>query len=119
MEPSLFILVHARTGFLIEDQTYQAILRHRGEIKKCSPSRLRDEFLRELKGGVAKPTLHLMLETGLLLSLFPDLDRALGDRSLSEKKTREQRAKRHHAFSKARYPLTYYRGGQKRQEGEE
>src|SRR4030042_1916251 len=42
----------ARTGFSIEEQTYQAILRHREEIKKCSPSRLRDEFLRELKEGV-------------------------------------------------------------------
>ena len=79
----------ARTGFPIEEQTYQAILRHREEIKKCSPSRLRDEFLRELKEGVAKPSLHLMLQTGLLFSLFPDLDRALGERSLSEKKTRE------------------------------
>lgn len=79
----------ARTGFPIEEQTYQAILRHREEIKKCSPSRLRDEFLRELKEGVAKTSLHLMLQTGLLFSLFPDLDRAFGKRSLSEKRTRE------------------------------
>lgn len=70
----------ARTGFSIEDQTYQAILRHREEIKKCSSSRLRDEFLRELKEGVAKPSLKLMLQTGLLFSLFPDLERALGNR---------------------------------------
>ncbi len=71
----------ARTGFSIEDQTYQAIFRHREEIKKCSSSRLRDEFLRELKEGVAKPSLKLMLQTGLLFSLFPDLERALGNRS--------------------------------------
>ncbi|MGZ3525367.1 MAG: polynucleotide adenylyltransferase PcnB [Thermodesulfobacteriota bacterium] len=71
----------ARTGFSIEDQTHQAILRHREEIKKCSPSRLRDEFLRELKEGVAKPSLKLMLQTGLLFSLFPDFERALGSRS--------------------------------------
>jgi len=79
----------ARTGFSIEDQTYQAILQHREEIRKCSPSRLRDEFLRELKEGVAKPSLHLMLQTGLLFSLFPDLERALGNCSLSGKKTQE------------------------------
>lgn len=79
----------ARTGFSIEDQTFQAILQYREEIKKCSPSRLRDEFLRELKEGVAKPSLHLMLQTGLLFSLFPDLERALGDRSLSGKKTQD------------------------------
>jgi poly(A) polymerase len=79
----------ARTGFPIEDQTYQAILRHREEIKKCSPSRLRDEFLRELKEGVAKPSLHLMLQTGLLLSLFPEFDRAFGNRSFSREKTQQ------------------------------
>jgi poly(A) polymerase len=79
----------ARTGFPIENQAYQAILRHREEIRKCSPSRLRDEFLRELKEGVAKPSLHLMLQTGLLFSLFPDLERALGDQSLSGKKNQE------------------------------
>ena len=79
----------ARTGFSIEEQTYQAILCHRDEIRKCSPSRLRDEFLRELKEGVAKPSLHLMLQTGLLFSLFPDLERALGDQSLSGKKNQE------------------------------
>jgi poly(A) polymerase len=79
----------ARTGFSIEDQTYQAILRHREEIQECSPSRLRDEFLRELKEGAARSSLDLMLQTGLLFSLFPGLERALGHRSLSEKKSRE------------------------------
>ncbi|MEW6377949.1 MAG: polynucleotide adenylyltransferase PcnB, partial [Thermodesulfobacteriota bacterium] len=71
----------ARTGFSIEDQTYQAIIRHREEVQKCSPSRVRDEFLRDLKEGVAEPSLSLMLQTGLLLSLFPNLDRAFGDRN--------------------------------------
>jgi len=79
----------ARTRFSIEGQTYQAILRYRDEIRKCSPSRLRDEFLRELKEGAAKPSLQIMLNTGLLCSLFPDLERALGDRGLSGKKTQE------------------------------
>jgi poly(A) polymerase len=79
----------ARTGFPIQGQTYQAILRHRDEIQKCSPSRLRDEFLRELKEGVAKSSLHLILETGLLLSLFPEFERALGNRGLTREKTRE------------------------------
>ncbi|NWF92284.1 MAG: polynucleotide adenylyltransferase PcnB [Syntrophaceae bacterium] len=76
----------ARTGFSIEKETYQAIIRHREKIKKCSASRLRDEFLRDLKEGAAQPSLKLMLETGLLLSLFPDLERCFGDRSLSREK---------------------------------
>jgi len=79
----------ARTGFSIEDEAYQAIFRHREEIQQCSPSRLRDEFLRELKEGASKASLDLMLQTGLLFSLFPGLERALGHRSPSEKKNRE------------------------------
>jgi poly(A) polymerase len=78
----------ARTGFSIEDSTYQAIIRHRDEIRKCSPSRVRDEFLRDLREGVAQSSLTLMLPTGLLLSLFPDLDRVFGDRNPS--KNRDQ-----------------------------
>jgi poly(A) polymerase len=79
----------ARTGFHIEEKTYQAILNHREEIKKCSPSRVRDEFLRELKEGAAAPSLRLMIETGLLLSFFPDLRRTLGDDAISSQKNRK------------------------------
>lgn len=76
------VIRHAsRTGFSIDPPTYQAILRNRQTIKQCSPSRLRDEFLRDLKEGVAQPSLNLMLQTGLLLSLFPNLDRIFGDRN--------------------------------------
>ncbi|MFB3885827.1 MAG: polynucleotide adenylyltransferase PcnB [Thermodesulfobacteriota bacterium] len=71
----------ARTGFSIEDSTVQAIIRHRKEIQKCSPSRVRDEFLRDLKEGAAERSLNLMLQTGLLLSLFPDLERVFGDQN--------------------------------------
>jgi poly(A) polymerase len=84
------VIRHAsRTGFPIHQQTYQAILRHREEIRKCSPSRVRDEFLRDLKEGVAQPSLNLMIQTGLLFSLFQDLQRALGDRSASKEKNQQ------------------------------
>jgi poly(A) polymerase len=78
----------ARTGFTIDGTTYQALLRHREELKKCSPSRVRDEFLRDLKEGMACPSLDLMLQTGLLFSIFPDFIRALGDRNPSKEKAR-------------------------------
>jgi poly(A) polymerase len=71
----------ARTGFPIEDKTYQAIVQHREEIRKCSPSRVRDEFIRDLKEGVAEHSLNLMLKTGLLFSFFPDFERVFGDRN--------------------------------------
>jgi poly(A) polymerase len=71
----------ARTGFSIEGKTFRAISRNREEIRKCSPSRVRDEFLRDLKEGKAEASLNLMLQTGLLLSIFPDLERVFGDRN--------------------------------------
>jgi poly(A) polymerase len=84
------VIRHAtRTGFSIDDRTYQAILWRREEIKKCSPSRLRDEFLRDLKDGAAKPSLSLILRTDLLLSLFPGLDRVFGDRNPYKDRDRE------------------------------
>ena len=76
------VIRHAsRTGFTIENRTYEAILRHREEIKTCSPARVRDEFLRDLREGAARPSLDLMLRTGFLFSIFPDLFRAFGDRN--------------------------------------
>ena len=76
------VIRHAsRTGFSIEDQTYQALIHHRDEIKKCSSSRVRDEFLRDLKEGAAQSSLDLMLRTGLLLSVFPDFQRVFGGRN--------------------------------------
>ena len=71
----------ARTGFSIEDHTFQAIIQHREEIRKCSPSRVRDEFFRDLKEGASQPSLELMLRTNLLFSFFPDLLRVFGDRN--------------------------------------
>ena len=84
------VLRHAaRTGFTIEERTYQAILHNRDAIQTCSPSRVRDEFLRDLKEGVAEPSLKLMLETSLLLSIFPELQRAFGNRNPSRGRARQ------------------------------
>lgn len=79
----------ARTGFSIADRTYQAIIQHREEIRRCSPSRVRDEFLRDLKEGAARSSLDLMLQTSLLLSLFPDFHRVFGDRNPLKNRDKE------------------------------
>ncbi|MCX8117736.1 MAG: polynucleotide adenylyltransferase PcnB [Desulfobacterota bacterium] len=79
----------ARTGFPIEEKTYQALLVHREKIKTCAPSRVREEFLRELKEGYAVESLRLMINTGLLFPLFPDLKRALGGEGGTGRKNQE------------------------------
>jgi poly(A) polymerase len=63
----------ARTGFTIEGATYQSLLRHVEKIHLCSPARVRDEFLRELREGSAKASLELMIAVGMVYALFPPL----------------------------------------------
>jgi poly(A) polymerase len=61
----------ARTGFAIEEDTYRSLLSHAEKIRLCSPARVRDEFLRELREGSARESMGLMMDTGLLAALFP------------------------------------------------
>lgn len=63
----------ARTGFAIEEKTYQSLVRQVSKLSLCSPVRVRDEFLRELKEGSAQASVRLMIESGLLFVLFPSL----------------------------------------------
>ncbi len=75
----------ARTGFLIEEKTYQSLLNHLSKLTLCSPIRVRDEFLRELKEGAAQASLRLMIESGLLFVLFPPLILPLAESNCQER----------------------------------
>ena len=71
-------LRHAgRTGFRIDPETWDAIVRHRALLADCSKARLLEEFYRDLRGGAALPSLRLMRETGVLAELLPALDQFL------------------------------------------
>jgi poly(A) polymerase len=70
------VLRHAaRTGFRIEEKTYRSLIEQIGKLKLCSPSRVRDEFFRDLNEGAARESLRLMREIGMLPVLFPPLPR--------------------------------------------
>ncbi|MCC6220394.1 MAG: polynucleotide adenylyltransferase PcnB [Deltaproteobacteria bacterium] len=56
----------ARTGFGIDRATYKAICDNAQFIKLSSPSRVSEEFVRELRGGSARASFELMKETRLL-----------------------------------------------------
>lgn len=60
-----------RTGFTIEENTYQAIEKNRDSIWLCPISRIRDEWLRDFTGGSAAACVDLMIKTGFFFSLFP------------------------------------------------
>jgi len=61
----------ARTDFAIEPRTWAAIQKLRYNIRFCSPPRVRDEWLKDLKTGVAHKWAALMLESGLFQAVFP------------------------------------------------
>lgn len=69
----------SRLDFGIEEQTYDAILRHRQEILKASPHRVTEEILELLRRGASLEAVRLMVETGLLEPLIPELFRLLAD----------------------------------------
>jgi len=61
----------ARIGFSIEENTWQSIIRHRTELQLCPVSRIRDELLKDLRGGANRQWLQLLLDSGVFYVLFP------------------------------------------------
>ncbi|MCG2765736.1 MAG: hypothetical protein L6288_15330 [Desulfarculaceae bacterium] len=64
----------ARTGFTLTPDTLEAVREHRGELCLCPTSRVRDELMRDLKGGASSSWLELAHDTGVLYSLLPTLE---------------------------------------------
>jgi len=63
----------ARLDFGFEPTTWKALLRWRGEISKCAPPRLLEEIHRLMRGGAARRSFELLVETGSLAVLSPYL----------------------------------------------
>jgi poly(A) polymerase len=63
----------ARLNFGFDPATWRALLRWRSEISKCAPPRLLEEIHRLLRGGAARRSFELMVETGVLAVLSPYL----------------------------------------------
>lgn len=61
----------ARLNFGVEPATWNAMLRWRTEISKCAPPRLLEEVHRLLRGGAARRSFELMVETNVLAVLSP------------------------------------------------
>ena len=64
----------SRLGFQIEPHTYEAIVRHQGELEKASPPRLLEEIYKLFGYQSGEAALRLLRQTGLLSVLLPDID---------------------------------------------
>jgi poly(A) polymerase len=74
----------ARCDLTIESETYRRMMEHKGEIAKCAQARVSEEFFRLLRAGAARRSFELLLGTGLLEFLSPDLARALQQEPVDE-----------------------------------
>src|SRR5688572_27311862 len=63
----------ARIDFAIEPATYRALVRWRNEIRKCAPPRVLEEFYRFARGGAARRSMEILVETNLMSALSPAL----------------------------------------------
>jgi len=61
----------ARSGFVIEEITWQAIIHHRQDLSLCPPTRIRDEILKDLRSGAAADWLALCLKAEVFGVIFP------------------------------------------------
>ncbi|HEV8660893.1 MAG TPA: polynucleotide adenylyltransferase PcnB [Thermoanaerobaculia bacterium] len=69
----------SRLRFDIEPATYDAILRHRGEILKASAPRVSEEILELLRRGWSRGAFRLMVDSGLLEPLLPEVYSAIAN----------------------------------------
>lgn len=67
----------ARCDLTIEPETYRRMMEHKGEIAKCAQARVSEEFFRLLRAGAARRSFELLLGTGLLDVLSPELAKTL------------------------------------------
>ena len=74
----------ARCDLTIEQETYRRMMEHKGEVAKCAQARVSEEFFRLLRAGAARRSFELLLGTGLLEVIAPDLARALSQSPTDE-----------------------------------
>jgi poly(A) polymerase len=66
----------ARCNLAIEPETYRLMMEHKAELAKCAQPRVTEEFYRLLRGGAARRSFELLVETGLLEFLLPEMAQA-------------------------------------------
>ena len=72
----------ARSGFRIEDVTWNAIKKHCQSLSVCPVSRIRDELFKDLHGRACGEWVKLASHSGLLGSLLPFYTDILADESV-------------------------------------
>jgi len=81
----------ARMGFSIAPESWEKICEHHDKLTLCPPSRIRDEFLKDLHSGSLAEWLKLALDSELFFAMFGLYKKALSTKEAAGEKTyREQ-----------------------------
>lgn len=75
----------AKMDFTIEPKTWEALVRHKGELARCAPARVLEEVFRLLRSGHSRGCFDLLLQLGALEILLPPLAQRLHEASEEEK----------------------------------
>ena len=73
------VALAARLDFRIDDPILQAIDRYHGELARSAPARLMEEIYKVLRAGAAEKTFRMLVETGLLAALAPEVPGRITD----------------------------------------
>lgn len=87
----------ARLGFAIAPESWTAICANHQKLTLCPPSRIRDEFFRDLHSGALRDWLELALDSELFFDIF-----GLYKKALFKKEPQEERPYRKQLLSIAR-----------------
>ena len=89
----------ARCDLSIEAETYRSMMEHKAELAKCAQARVTEEFYRLLRAGAARRSFELLVETGLLEFLLPEMGQAW--KSGDDNPETKQRIERFWAYLRA------------------
>ena len=73
------VALAARLDFRIDDADSQAIDHYHGELARSAPARLMEEIYKVLRAGAAEKTFRMLVETGLLAALAPEVPGRITD----------------------------------------
>ncbi len=67
------IALAARLDFRIDEPILRAIEKYHGELARSAPARLMEEIYKVLRAGFAENTFHMLVDTGLLAAIAPEV----------------------------------------------
>jgi poly(A) polymerase len=67
------VALAARLDFRIDAPILRAIDRYHGELARSAPARLMEEIYKMLRAGASEKTFRMLLETGLLAAIAPEV----------------------------------------------